>query len=484
MDMTEPQNTPEPSTRPQSNESASTDSGAAWQRPGAHAQQDPAVPPTAPVADPLTPPAANPVTPPSRPATDATTSTWAGLPVTPPQQPVSGPSGYPVSGYPVSGGYPAAGSTYPASGAGGYGSAGGGGGYGTVPPPNPPAWAMPAAKPRPFGKILAGTALAAILSISSGLVGGVVGANFFGNREVVTTTTVQAAPAIDRTSLAGVAAAVQPSVVSIKTEGGEGSGVVMTADGYIVTNNHVVANVRGDTVTVVLSDGSRIDAKIVGTDPKSDLAVVKAESTKLTPAKFADSTAVLVGDTVLAIGSPLGLEGSVTEGIISAKDRNITISGVTMTGLLQTDAAINPGNSGGALVNTKGEVVGINSAIATNGASEGNIGVGFAIPSAKAKAIADQLQKGEKISHAFLGVKVTTAAAGGATISELTSGGPAEKAGLELGDVVTKFDGKAVADSDDLVAAVQGHKAGDRVVLTFTRNGAEQTATVTLGRTS
>ncbi|MBB5871816.1 putative serine protease PepD [Allocatelliglobosispora scoriae] len=442
--MTEPQNMPEPSTRPQSNEPASTDSGAAWQRPAADAQPAAAVPVTA--AQPV--PAAEPVTA---------------------QQPVYGSQPQPAAGYQA---YPAA---TPLSG-----------GYdGTVPPGTPPAWAMPAApKPRPFGKILAGVAAAAILSISSGLVGGVVGANFFGDKDVVNTTTVQAAPAIDRTSLASIAAAVQPSVVSIKTEGGEGSGVVMTADGYIVTNNHVVASARGKTVTVVLSDGSKINATIVGTDPRSDLAVVKAESTKLTPAKFADSSAILVGDTVLAIGSPLGLEGSVTEGIISAKDRNITISGTTMTGLLQTDAAINPGNSGGALVNTKGEVVGINSAIATNGGSEGNIGVGFAIPSDKAKAIADQLQKGEKVSHAFLGVKVTTDEKGGAVISELTGGGPAEKAGLKVGDIVTKIDGKPIVDSEALVASIQGHKSGDQIQLTITRDGAPLTATVTLGVTS
>jgi putative serine protease PepD len=369
-----------------------------------------------------------------------------------------------------------------------YGDTAGGG----IPPyTGAPAWAVAQQPPAPrqdrTGKFILGTALAAILALSSGLVGGVIGANYFGGKDVVNTTTVQAAPAIDRTSLASIAAAVQPSVVSIKTEGGEGSGVIMSADGYILTNNHVVATARGNTVSIVMNDGTKLDATIVGTDPRSDLAVVKASgSAKLTPAKFADSSAVLVGDTVLAIGSPLGLEGSVTEGIISAKERTITISGTTMTGLLQTDAAINPGNSGGALVNTKGEVVGINSAIATNGGSEGNIGVGFAIPSAKAKTVAEQLQKGQKVNHVYLGVKVgqDQAGAAGAVISDVTAGGPAEKAGLKVGDVVTKFGDTAIETPDELVAAVQSRNIGDQVQISFTRNGASQTTTVTLGSTS
>jgi putative serine protease PepD len=198
-----------------------------------------------------------------------------------------------------------------------------------------------------------------------------------------------------------------------------------------------------------------------------------------------------VGDTVLALGSPLGLQGSVTSGIISALDRTIQAGegssrtgASSISGLLQTDAPINPGNSGGALVNTRGEVIGINTAIATAGQSSGNIGVGFAIPSNKAKQVADALQKGQKISHPFLGVSVTQAPDGGAVVSAVTPDSPADKAGLREGDVITAFGGKAIADSDALVAAVQSGKVGDRVEVTYQRNGTENKATVTLAEAS
>jgi putative serine protease PepD len=203
---------------------------------------------------------------------------------------------------------------------------------------------------------------------------------------------------VDRSSLAQIAAAVQDSVVSITTGSGEGSGVIITDDGFILTNNHVVASAQGDTVNVIFADGKKTTATIVGTDPRTDLAVIKAGNvSNLKEAQFGDSGQMQVGDTVLALGSPLGLEGSVTAGIISAKDRTIKSSGeqqedpqdpfgrqpeqqqqqgtTSMSGLLQTDAPINPGNSGGALVNTNGQVIGINSAIATSGQNSGNIGL-------------------------------------------------------------------------------------------------------------
>jgi putative serine protease PepD len=226
--------------------------------------------------------------------------------------------------------------------------------------------------------------------------------------------------------------------------------------------------------------------------------VVKADGVSgLQPAKFGDSSQIQVGDTVLALGSPLGLEGSVTAGIISAKDRTIQSGGeeqqpnpfggqqqqqssTTMTGLLQTDAPINPGNSGGALVNTNGEVIGINSAIATSGAGSGNIGLGFAIPSNKARQVTDALMQGKKVSHPALGVSVAAAENGGALIRSVTADSAAAKAELQQGDVVTKVDGKPIDDSDDLVAAVQAGTVGQKMTLTFTRNGAEKTVTVTL----
>ena len=201
------------------------------------------------------------------------------------------------------------------------------------------------------------------------------------------------------TSLANVAAAVLPSVVSIQTESAVGSGVIITADGAILTNNHVVATSRGDTVQVTFSTGKTATATVVGTDPSTDLAVIKVSNVSgLTPLAFGDSSALHVGDTVLAIGSPLGLDGSVTSGIVSALNRTIdesgesrTASGASITGAIQTDAAINPGNSGGPLVNSAGQLVGINTAIASTGQNAGSIGVGFAISSNTAKQVAQRI---------------------------------------------------------------------------------------------
>ncbi|MFB9185723.1 S1C family serine protease [Dactylosporangium sucinum] len=200
-------------------------------------------------------------------------------------------------------------------------------------------------------------------------------------------------------SLADVAARVLPSVVSINTGSAVGSGVIITADGAILTNNHVVATARGSSVEVTFSDGKTATATVVGADPGTDLAVVKLQGgATYTPLAFADSDQVHVGDTVLAVGSPLGLDSSVTSGIVSALNRTIDegqqnsrSASTKISGAIQTDAAINPGNSGGALVNTAGQLIGINTAIATSGDTAGNIGVGFAISSNTAKSVAQQL---------------------------------------------------------------------------------------------
>jgi putative serine protease PepD len=298
-----------------------------------------------------------------------------------------------------------------------------------------------------------------------------------------------AAPVIDRSSLASIAAALQPAIVDVKTNAGEGSGVVVSADGNIVTNNHVVEGAR--TVSVTFNSGKSLPAKVVGTDPKTDLAVLKVDSSGLTFAKWGDSNAVRVGDTVLAIGSPLGLQGSVTAGIVSALHRTITVGGeqrtqfdtgaqTTIGDAIQTDAPINPGNSGGALVNTNGEVIGINSAIATQG-SNGNIGVGFAISANKAKSVTDQLASGGKVSHPFLGVSIGDADSGGAKIQSVEKGSPAEKAGLAAGDVVTKVGDRPITGSEDLIGAIQGSSVGSTLQLTIQRGGSEQTVSVTVG---
>ncbi|KKJ99259.1 S1C family serine protease [Micromonospora sp. HK10] len=360
-----------------------------------------------------------------------------------------------------------------------------------------PPWGAPQqpARPSRAGKFVGAGAVALALMLGSGVAGGALALAVGGHTTV--TRTYSAAPVINSADLPKIAASVQDSIVTIMTGSGEGSGVILSADGYVLTNNHVVASASGDTVKVVFADGKTAQAKIIGTDPKTDLAVVQASGVSdLKAAKFGDSDAMQVGDQVLALGSPLGLQGSVTAGILSARDRTIAAgeggqqqnsqqAASSISGLLQTDAPINPGNSGGALVNTRGEVIGINTAIATAGqGSNGNIGVGFAIPSNKAKDVAQKLQRGEKISHPSLGVSVTGAEDGGALVSDVVAGSAAEKAGLQRGDVITKFGDKVINDSNDLVGAVQAGKVGDRVDVQFKRNGSTQNATVTLAETS
>jgi putative serine protease PepD len=307
--------------------------------------------------------------------------------------------------------------------------------------------------------------------------------------------------------LAQVADAVLPSVVSISFEAGQlsgsGSGIVISEDGLILTNNHVVAQAAdGGSTTVTFSDGSTADADIVGRDPATDLAVIQAADVDgLTPATFGSSDDLTVGDAVLAIGSPLGLDGSVTSGIVSAKNRAITLRGesggqspfggstpsageVAVINAIQTDAAINPGNSGGALINADGEVVGVNTAIASlaQGTSSqgGNIGVGFAIPIDAARDIAEQLIEDGSVTHAYLGVSIADAESG-AHVGAVEDGTPAADAGLEEGDVITAVDGDRVADASALTAAVRSHAPGDEVEVTYVRDGDEQTVAVTLG---
>jgi len=373
----------------------------------------------------------------------------------------------------------------------------------------PPVWAVPPAaaeapKPSRVGKAMTAGVAALVLALGSGVAGAWAALQLDDRGSATTTSTgnnrsnTAAAPVIDRSSLASIAASVLPSVVSVDTGSGEGSGVVLTEDGFILTNNHVVASGNGNQLSVVFSDGKSARATVVGTDPKSDLAVVKADGVSgLKPAAFGDSGALEVGDTVLALGSPLGLEGSVTAGIVSATNRTIQSGGnernspfaapgasSSITGVIQTDAAINPGNSGGALVNMNGEVVGINTAIATSGNSNGNIGVGFAIPSNRAVQVKDQLVKGEKVSHPQLGVSVGTADGGGAVVQSVAAGSAAAQAGLQQGDVITKLGDQAINDSDDLVSAVQSRKVGDRVDITYKRGNDTRTTTATLAEAS
>jgi putative serine protease PepD len=276
----------------------------------------------------------------------------------------------------------------------------------------------------------------------------------------------------------------------------EGSGIILSTDGLILTNNHVVeaAKGAGDT-TITFADGRTSKFTVVGTDPSSDIAVVKADNvTDLTPITIGSSANLKVGQDVVAVGSPLGLEGTVTTGIISALNRPVAAGGDiknqnTVLDAIQTDAAINPGNSGGALVNMNGELVGVNSAIATLGgdsadAQSGSIGLGFAIPIDQAKRIADELIQSGTASHASLGVQVgNDATTHGAKIVEVTAGGAAAAAGLPSGVTVTKVDDRVIASADALVAAVRSRAPGDKVTLTYLDpSGKPQTVQVTLGK--
>jgi putative serine protease PepD len=312
--------------------------------------------------------------------------------------------------------------------------------------------------------------------------------------------------------LSQAAATVLPSVVSITFDSdqggtGQGSGVVISSDGQILTNNHVAAEGEDGGLSVTFSDGSRADAEILGRDPATDLAVIQAQDVSgLTEATLGSSADLHVGDTVLAIGSPLGLDGSVSAGIVSALNRSITLqetpldspfgdqgdepSGATdaVIDAIQTDAAINPGNSGGALIDTDGEVIGINTAIASlaggagAGSQSGNIGVGFAIPIDDARVIADQLIDDGEATHAYLGVRIGNAEEGtGAVVGGVEEGQPAADAGLEEGDVITKVDDRDITDATALTSAIRSHQPGDQVTITYTRDGEEQTTEVTLG---
>jgi len=307
-------------------------------------------------------------------------------------------------------------------------------------------------------------------------------------------------------SVEQVAAKVVPSVVKLETSMGrqseEGSGIVLTSDGLILTNSHVVAaaaerGLPGGTPTTVVTfgDGRTAPFTVVGTDPSTDIAVVRAEGVSgLTPVTIGSSSNLKVGQDVVAVGSPLGLEGTVTTGIVSALNRPVATGGDAgdqnmVLDAIQTDAAINPGNSGGALVNMNGELVGVNSAIATlgdesTGPASGSIGLGFAIPVDQAKRIADELIQTGTATHASLGVQVSNdASTNGAKIMEVIPGGPAAAAGLPSGVVVTKLDDRIINSADGLVAAVRSKAPGDKVTLTYSQpSGGNQTVEVTLGQ--
>ncbi|MGA1592499.1 MAG: S1C family serine protease [Candidatus Nanopelagicales bacterium] len=293
-------------------------------------------------------------------------------------------------------------------------------------------------------------------------------------------------------SIPAIVQVVQPSVVSISASGaggtGTGSGFIYRPDGYIITNNHVISTAAGSgEIEVTLFDRSTYPARLIGRNSSYDLAVLKIEKEGLTPLSIGNSDQLQVGDSTIAFGSPLGLVGTVTSGIVSALNRPVTAGGVgdqSYISAIQTDAAINPGNSGGPLVNAAAEVVGVNSAIATLGVgASGSIGLGFAIPITQVERILQEIIASGVSSTPIAGISIDSTYDGtGARVAEVVVGGPSENSGLSEGDVITKIDGEFVDDSIELIVAIRRNDPGDTVTFTATSpSGEEKAVTVTLG---
>ncbi len=367
-------------------------------------------------------------------------------------------------------------------------------------PPAPPASAPPASpsrEPAPADRRRNPRLLTAV--VVSALVGAAVSGGIVAvasHDDAAPAATASAIPAGSTATadnpIAALVAQATPSIVSIhdsvvqtdmfgQTAAGQaaGTGFVLTADGYIVTNNHVIDGATD--ITVDFSDGSNAAAKVVAADPNSDLAVLKVDQTGLTPIELGSSSSLQVGDQLVAVGNALDLSGgqTVTSGIVSATGRSLTEpNGVQLVNLIQTDTAINPGNSGGPLLNMSGQVVGINTAIAGSGAQN----VGFAIAIDPAKQLIDDLQKGQVPVHALLGVSTQPQQDGhGVAVVQVTNGSAADDAGLRAGDVITSIDDATMATPDNLATAIAEHQPGDKVQVTYERNGKPSTVTVTLG---
>jgi putative serine protease PepD len=339
-------------------------------------------------------------------------------------------------------------------------------------------------------------AVAVVAALAAGLIGAGASALLIDNSSSSSTTTVVRETAVGAASnastaplsVANVYRQSAPGVVEITVTTGssplggtaqaQGSGFVYDSAGHIVTNDHVVDGAT--SVSVRLANGARYRATVVGADPSTDLAVIKinAPSSQLHPLTLADSSSLVVGAPVVAIGSPFGLQGTITSGIISSLHREIDApNNFTIEDAIQTDAAINHGNSGGPLLDLAGHVVGVNAQIKSD--SGGNEGVGFAVPSNTVRSIVSELLQKGSVQHAYLGVSLS--ATGSARLDAISPGQAAQKAGLQAGDVVTQIDGTDVTSGSQLRGIIDGHKPGDKIRVTVQRNGSEKTITVTLG---
>ncbi|MEY9952859.1 S1C family serine protease [Leifsonia sp. EB34] len=376
-----------------------------------------------------------------------------------------------------------------------------------VPAPSAPSPAPAPGTPRPRRRL---GWVWAVLAVVVALAAGVFLGWGFGRSSATTTASTpnstgagtQEAGACDAVTVSNE---VLPAVVTVSAAGsaggGTGTGEIISSDGYIVTNNHVIAAAaNGGKIAVLTSGGVDSPAQLVGRDPRSDLAVLKVTaSSSLPTVPWGDSAKVVVGQPVVALGAPLGLSGTVTSGIVSALGRTVPVPGdngqtAILANSIQTDASINPGNSGGALVDCTGDLIGINSAIATvpNSAGQsggGSVGIGFAIPSDFAHSIVDQLIATGHVTYPYFGISVAPippAAAEKLKVSDglyvisVVPGGPSAAAGLQEGDVITEIDGKPATDADTLVQTVMTTKAGQKVDVTYVRGGATKTTSVTL----
>ncbi|MEU4687338.1 trypsin-like peptidase domain-containing protein [Actinoplanes sp. NPDC023714] len=359
--------------------------------------------------------------------------------------------------------------------------------------PQPEVVPDPDAPRRPLAPILA---ICLVTALLAGGLGGTLGFLFAVRGGYVTNggtqigATAQPAPeSLQRApeTLAGVAERVLPSVVTVRVTGAIGSGFVVSDDGYVITNDHVVEG-AGDTLSVSFSDGTTASARVVGRDPESDIAVIKVAKSGLTPVELGDSETIAVGDPVLAFGSPLALVNTVTSGIVSALDRPIEAGeagGATRYyAAIQTDAAVNQGNSGGPLVNAAGQVIGVNSVIRSVGSTDteaGNIGLAFAIPINQAKRVATDIIDTGKARRTVIGAEVVTGeTAGGARLRSVEPAGPAAAAGLKSGDVLTRIDGHVLEDGTDLIALVRKYAPGSVVAVDYRRGTKNASASVTL----
>ena len=291
-------------------------------------------------------------------------------------------------------------------------------------------------------------------------------------------------PLKGQTRAGAVYAAASPAVVSVRAGSGSGTGFLISNDGQVVTNAHVVGT--SDRVTIKFGDGKSIDGDVLGTDPSTDLAVASVRQQELPkgvkPLRFADSRSVQVGDLAVAIGNPFGLDRTATEGIVSGLGRSIEApNGFSIDEVIQTDAPINPGNSGGPLLDQTARVIGVNSQIATAG-SAGNVGVGFAVPSNTVRQVVPRLARGESIDRGYLGVETTEAPNGGAEVANVVPGGPAERAGLRPGDVIKRVAGQDVRVPADVARAIESRAPGEEVEIEFDRGGSTEKIEAELGQ--